>query len=145
MRTRFRGGRGWEENAVLIYPSPPAKVSLRAKLKGVLVSKDRGVSFFSHLILDSPGRKEGGGEHYFLTDTPSGSRQQTVWSLYVYGRLPTYPSPKPTSALTSHLGQMLVRGRVGGQFPQTYNNPSLIVPVREIEVICRKSRKSHTL
>ena len=62
MRTSFRGRRGWEENAVLIYPSPPAKVSLRAKLKGVLVSKDRGVSFFSHLILDSPGRKGGRGE-----------------------------------------------------------------------------------
>ena len=26
-------------------------------------------------------------------------------SLYVYGKLPTYPSLKPTSALTSHLGQ----------------------------------------
>ena len=26
-------------------------------------------------------------------------------SLYVSGKLPTYPSPKPTLTLTSHLGQ----------------------------------------
>ena len=26
-------------------------------------------------------------------------------SLYVYGKLPIYPSPKPTSTLSSHLGQ----------------------------------------
>ena len=28
-----------------------------------------------------------------------------VGSLYVSGKLPTYPSPKPTLPLTSHLGQ----------------------------------------
>ena len=28
-----------------------------------------------------------------------------VWSLYLSGQLPTYPSPKPTLTLTSHLGQ----------------------------------------
>ena len=28
-----------------------------------------------------------------------------MFSLYVSGKLPTYPSPKPTSTLTSHLGK----------------------------------------
>ena len=37
-------------------------------------------------------------------------------SLYVSWKLPTYPSPKPTLTLTSHLGQNvgLKEGRVGG-------------------------------
>ena len=26
-------------------------------------------------------------------------------SLYIYGKLPTYPSPEPTLTLTSHFGQ----------------------------------------
>ena len=28
------------------------------------------------------------------------------WIIYVSGKLPTYPSPKPTLALTSHLGRI---------------------------------------
>ena len=38
--------------------------------------------------------------------------------LYVSGKLPTYPSPKPTLTLTCHLGQIGLRGGVGGQFPR---------------------------
>ena len=33
-----------------------------------------------------------------------------VGSLYVSGKLPTYPSPKPTLTLTSHLGQNIGLG-----------------------------------
>ena len=35
------------------------------------------------------------------------------------GKLPTYPSPKPTLTLTSHLARekCWLRGGVGGQFP----------------------------
>ena len=42
-------------------------------------------------------------------------------SLYVSGKLPTYPSPKPTLALTSQLRQNvgLGGGGVGGQFPRS--------------------------
>ena len=36
-------------------------------------------------------------------------------SLYISGKLPTYPSPKPTLTLTSHLKEN-VGGGVGGQF-----------------------------
>ena len=31
-------------------------------------------------------------------------------SLYVFGKLPTYPSPKPTLTLFSHLGQNVYLG-----------------------------------
>ena len=34
-----------------------------------------------------------------------GRHSREVGSLYVTGKLPTYPSPKPTLTLTSHLGQ----------------------------------------
>ena len=37
MRARIRGGRGREENA--LYPPPPTRVSLRAKLKSVQTPK----------------------------------------------------------------------------------------------------------
>ena len=41
-------------------------------------------------------------------------------------KLPTYPSPKPTLTLTSHLGQnvALVEGYVGS-FLETYNDPGM--------------------
>ena len=47
--------------------------------------------------------------------------------LHVSGKLPTYPSPKPTTALTSHLGQNvgLGEGEVGS-FPETYNDPIIL-------------------
>ena len=43
-------------------------------------------------------------------------------SSYVSWKLPTYPSPKPTLTLTSHLGQNVGsrEGRVGS-FPKTYH------------------------
>ena len=45
-------------------------------------------------------------------------------SSYVSGKLPTYPSPKPTLALTSHLGQNVGLGEGGmGTFPEMYNDP----------------------
>ena len=34
-------------------------------------------------------------------------RSRYFGSLYVSGKLPTYPSPKPTLKLTSHLGQII--------------------------------------
>ena len=45
-------------------------------------------------------------------------------SLYVSGKLPTYPSPKPTSTLISHVGQNvgLSEGWVGS-FTDTHNDP----------------------
>ena len=48
-------------------------------------------------------------------------------SLYVSGKLPTYPSSTPTSTLTSHLGHnvSLGEGQVGS-FPETYNDPPKI-------------------
>ena len=40
-------------------------------------------------------------------------------SLCVSGKLPTYPSPKPTLTLTSHLkSKCWIRGGVGGQLPR---------------------------
>ena len=54
---------------------------------------------------------------------------EKLGSLYVSGKLPTYPSPKPTLTITSHLGQNVgLGGGVGWQFPppilreQTANN-----------------------
>ena len=38
-------------------------------------------------------------------------------------KLPTYPSPKPTFTLTSHLGQSVGLGEGYGSFPETYNDP----------------------
>ena len=35
---------------------------------------------------------------------------ESVGSLYVFGKLPTYPSPQPTLTLTSHLGQNVSLG-----------------------------------
>ena len=53
-------------------------------------------------------------------------------SLFVSGKLPTYPSPKPTLSLTSQQvfyvllfslkAKCCPRGGVGGQFPVTYND-----------------------
>ena len=47
--------------------------------------------------------------------------------LYVFGKLPTYPSPKPTLTLTSHFGQNVglrakswLREEKVGSFPETY-------------------------
>ena len=48
----------------------------------------------------------------------------TVGSIKVSGILPTYPSPKPISAIASHLGQNVGLGE--GQvvsYPETYNDP----------------------
>ena len=45
-------------------------------------------------------------------------------SLYVFGKLPIYPSPKPILTLTSHLGQNVGLGEGWvGSFPETYNEP----------------------
>ena len=45
----------------------------------------------------------------------------SLGSLYVSGKLPTYPSPKPTLTLSSHLGQNVVLGEgLVGSFPETY-------------------------
>ena len=43
------------------------------------------------------------------------------------GKLPTYPSPKPTLTLPSHLGQNigLGEGKVGS-FPEKYNDPEFL-------------------
>ena len=45
-------------------------------------------------------------------------------SFNVSGKLPTYPSPKLTLTLTSHLGQNvgLIRGGLDGQFPGNVMN-----------------------
>ena len=46
-------------------------------------------------------------------------------SLYFSGKLPTYPSHKPTLTLTSHLGQNVGLGEgYVGSFPETYNHPA---------------------
>ena len=40
-------------------------------------------------------------------------------SLYIYGKLPTYPSPEPTLTLTSHFGQNVSLGEgQEGSFPE---------------------------
>ena len=48
----------------------------------------------------------------------------TFGLLHVFGKLPTYPSPKPILTLTSHSGQnvRLGEGQVGS-FPEMYNDP----------------------
>ena len=43
--------------------------------------------------------------------------------VYVSGKLPMYPSPKPTLTLTSHLGQNVGLGEEVGSFPETYPSP----------------------
>ena len=48
---------------------------------------------------------------FYLTPPPKKKKKkkkkhsQELGSFYVSGKLPTYPSPKPTLTLTSHLGQ----------------------------------------
>ena len=45
-------------------------------------------------------------------------------SLYLSGKLPTYPSPKPISTLTSQIGQNVGLGEEQvASFPETYNDP----------------------
>ena len=47
------------------------------------------------------------------------SCQTNMGSLYVSGKLSTYPSPEPTLTLTVSLGaKCWSRGGVGGQFPR---------------------------
>ena len=49
-------------------------------------------------------------------------KQRFSW--YVSGKLPTYPSPKSTLTLTSHLGQNVGLGEGWvGSFPETNNDP----------------------
>ena len=46
-------------------------------------------------------------------------------SLYTFGKLPTYPSPKLTLTPTSHLGQNVGLGEgYVGSFPETHNDPN---------------------
>ena len=48
-------------------------------------------------------------------------------SLYVCGRLSTYPFPEPTLTLTSLLGQNVGLGEeYVGRFPETYNDPKYV-------------------
>ena len=65
----------------------------------------------------------------YVQQHPSPEEGKTTWrgglqypipneSLYVSGKLPTCPSSKPTSTLTSHLG-------LGGHF-QSYNDPQYL-------------------
>ena len=52
---------------------------------------------------------------------------EIIGSILVSGKLPTYPSPKPTLSLTSHLrAKCWIRGGVGGQFPR---NPHLAMDI----------------
>ena len=52
-----------------------------------------------------------------------GRHSREVGSLYVTGKLPTYPSPKPTLTLTSNLGQNVSLGEEQvGSFPAMYND-----------------------
>ena len=47
-------------------------------------------------------------------------------SLYISGKLSTYPASKPTLTLTSHSGQNVGLGAVWvGFFPEMYNDPVL--------------------
>ena len=48
----------------------------------------------------------------------------TFFSIEISGKLPTYPSLKPTLTLTSHLGQNIcLRKRSVGSFPETSLDP----------------------
>ena len=51
------------------------------------------------------------------------SHDYVYWRIIgVSGKLPTYPSPKPTLTPTSHLRQNVVLGeKAGGQFPRNVN------------------------
>jgi len=64
-----------------------------------------------------------------------GRHSRQVGSLFVSGKLPTYPSPKSTLNLTSHLGQNvgLGEGQVGSS-PDTYNDPFNLVRMLKIEL-----------
>ena len=56
------------------------------------------------------------------------NEERNFGSLYVSWKLPTYPSPKPTLMLTSHLGKNNVdlgEGQVGS-FPETQK---LLLPI----------------
>ena len=55
-------------------------------------------------------------------------------TLHFSGKLPTYPSPKPTLTLTSHLGQNvgLREGQVGS-FLGTFYDPTLL-PAYKIRI-----------
>ena len=58
-------------------------------------------------------------------------------SLYVSGKLPTYPSPKPTSTLTSHLGQNV---GLGEGWVETYNDP----PVPGSQILGKTQKRKDT-
>ena len=56
-------------------------------------------------------------DHFFLLEVaplfpgiPVRRAREKEGSFYVSGKLPTYPSPKPTLALTFHLGQNVSLG-----------------------------------
>ena len=60
------------------------------------------------------------GELYSYTSKDSGS-------IYVFGKLPTYPSPKSTLTLTSHLGKNVGLGKgLVGSFPETHRTPEVM-------------------
>ena len=47
---------------------------------------------------------------------------------YISKKLPTYPSPKPTLTLTSHLGRNVCAGEgYVGSFPEAYNDPKRLL------------------
>ena len=54
-------------------------------------------------------------------------REAFFGSVYVSRKLPTYPSPKPTLTLSSHLGQNDGLGEVGGQFPKNLNSSPFFI------------------
>ena len=61
---------------------------------------------------------------------------KVFWSPHVSGYLPTYPSPKPTLRLTSHLGKNvgLGKGKVD-RYPETCNDSVFFYPGPTIELL----------
>jgi len=62
----------------------------------------------------------------------SGNPDSGIWHIldhYIFpGKLPTYPSPKPTLTFTSHLGQNVGLGEgLVGSFPRTYKDPKFLL------------------
>ena len=73
----------------------------------------------------------------------SGGSAKSLWSLYVSGKLPAYPSPKPTFCpkweVIVNVG--LGEGRVGS-FPETYYNPKCCDAVTLFR--CEKQGSAHS-
>ena len=103
----FLGRRGIREKKSDFYPREPRALRLCALLIPPLL-RERNLAAAGHVVICVNKLRSGSRpstKFCWLDDEILSGVGRKFGSLYVYRKLPTYPSPKPALTVTSHLGQ----------------------------------------